>query len=256
MSELLVRDAGPVRTLVLNRPERRNALSASLTTALTDALEAADADASVRVVVLTGAGGAFCSGADLQEMGGGWQGDAFARLSSRLYHLETPVVARIERYALAGSLALVCGAHFAIAEDAAFFATPEIHRGLFPMMVMASLVRTLPRRRVLDMVLLGDRVGAPEAAAHGLISAAVPRERLDAEVAELVDRLVDRPAAAVRLGLRALATLDARPLDDVLPELAAALAEVRQTDDAREGLAAFAEKRPPRWARSRAEPQA
>ena len=143
--ELLLETEGSILRLTMNRPEKRNALSARLVGELITALRAADADEAIKAVVLTGAGGAFCAGADLSLMGGGGDYDdgfvspgGFPELNTTMRQMTTPIVTRIERFALAGGLALVCNSTFVIAEEGARFAAPEIDRGLFPMMVLAS----------------------------------------------------------------------------------------------------------------------
>ncbi|MBN2798121.1 MAG: enoyl-CoA hydratase/isomerase family protein [Deltaproteobacteria bacterium] len=247
MSQLLITRDGRVLRLLLNRPEKRNALTGALILALVDALRAADADPEVRVVLLSGAGGVFCAGADLGEMQSGWRGDAYATLLETLFALQTPLVVKVERFALAGAVGIVALAHFALAEEGARFATPELQRGIFPMMVLAPLTRTVPRRVALEMVLTGRTLLAPEAAAVGLISAAHPAAELDRAAEDLLQRLAALPSAATALGLGALAAQDRLRMAEALPQLQAALDLARATPDAREGIAAFLERRLPRF---------
>ena len=133
-------------TITMNRPEKRNALSAQLVNELIVALETAAADEQTRVVILCGAGGAFCAGADLSLMSGGGDEDpdipyrgGFPELNLAMRNVAMPIIAKVERYAMAGALALICNSTFVVAEDNAVFSAPEIDRGLFPMMVLASL---------------------------------------------------------------------------------------------------------------------
>ena len=253
-TDLLYEVEDHVCTLTLNRPKKRNALSASLVNELIVGLETAGDDPDVRVVVLTGAGGAFCSGGDLSQMsagGGGesslpWRG-GFVELNLAFAAIDKPVIARIQRYALAGGLGLVCGCHFAIAEDTARFGTPEIKRGLFPMMIMASIFRNVPRRKGLELVLLGEKISAQTAADIGLINEAVPAEELDARVAELAGQLSVLPPAVMRLGLEAFHAQGDKSLAEALPYLQQMLMRCLQTEDAREGLMAFLQKRDPVW---------
>ena len=248
--ELRVDRDGSVARLTMNRPEKRNALSARLVGELIAALREANADRGTRVVVLTGAGGSFCAGADLSLLSGGDDYDdgfvspgGFPELNRTLRRMTTPVIARVERHALAGGLALVCNATFAIAEDTARFAAPEIDRGLFPMMVLASLFRTVSRRDGMDIVLTGRSVAAPEAARMGLINQSVPADRLDETVDALAATLAEKPPAAMLLGMRAIHDQEAWDFDTALDELQGRLFEVLQTDDAKAGIAAFLTKR-------------
>ncbi len=180
--ELRVDRDGSVARLTMNRPEKRNALSARLVGELIAALRDANADRGTRVVVLTGAGGSFCAGADLSLLSGGDDYDdgfvspgGFPELNRTLRRMTTPVIARVERHALAGGLALVCNATFAIAEDTARFAAPEIDRGLFPMMVLASLFRTVSRRDGMDDVGVALHVELAVQAAQKVVRAFLPR---------------------------------------------------------------------------------
>lgn len=248
--ELLLETEGSILRLTMNRPEKRNALSARLVGELITALRAADADEAIKAVVLTGAGGAFCAGADLSLMGGGGDYDdgfvspgGFPELNTTMRQMTTPIVTRIERFALAGGLALVCNSTFVIAEEGARFAAPEIDRGLFPMMVLASLFRTVNRRDGMDIVLTGRSVLAPEAAEMGLINRAVPADQLDATVDELATTLADKPRGAMRLGLKAIEDQEQWDFETALGELQGRLFDVLQTEEARAGIAAFLEKR-------------
>lgn len=243
-----------VATLRLNRPHKRNALSAELVNELLVALELADAAADVRAIVLTGAGGVFCSGGDLSQLqapdSDGWAvpyRGGFVELNQAMARLGTPVIARIERYALAGGLGLVCGCHFALAEREATFGTPEIRRGLFPMMILAPMSRVVPRRQLLRLVLSGQRVSAEEAVRIGLITEAVPAGELDAAVERLASTLVRNPPEVTRRGLAALSAIEGLSLDEALPRLEEELLTVLGTPEAQEGLLAFLEKREPSW---------
>jgi enoyl-CoA hydratase/carnithine racemase len=245
---------GHICTITLNRPEKRNALSAQLVNELIYALELARDDTQVRVVILTGAGGAFCSGADLSQMSSGGSTDSnipfrggFIELNIALRDLAKPVISRVERYALAGALALICGSTFVIAEDTAKFGAPEIDRGIFPMMVMASLFRTVSKRAGLEFILLGEKISAQQAVDMGLISRAVPPENLDAEVGRLAQALAAKAPAAIRLGLSAYHKQCELSLEDALPFLEGQLMTCLGTEDAQEGVMAFLQKRPPVW---------
>jgi enoyl-CoA hydratase/carnithine racemase len=224
-------------------------MSSELLWALDEARSADD----VRTIVLTGEGSAFCSGGDFAEMAAGvkeWKlarrGD-YADLLLALVRSDKPVVARVNGHALGGGLGLVAASTFAVASTDAKLGTPEIDIGLFPMIIMAVLARHVPRRRLVEMSLLGQKFGAEEALELGLVNCAVSPDRLDAEVKKITDGIASKSPVVVRLGLRAVAAQEGLDLERSLPLLRERLMEVLATDDCREGLAAFLEKRAPVW---------
>jgi enoyl-CoA hydratase/carnithine racemase len=247
---LRVERAGAVETIALSNPARRNAIGPQMTGELLRALEDARADGDVRSIVLTGEGRAFCSGGDFtgaaSESGPPHQGD-FAELLLALWRSDKPVIAKVNGDALGGGLGLAAACTFAVAAIGARLGTPEIDLGLFPMMIMAVLCRRVPRRHLTEMMLFGEKLDAEEAARIGLVNRAVPAGELDAAVQAMCDSVASKSATTVRLGLRALADQDHLELERALPMLRDRLTEVLATDDAREGLVAFFEKRPPRW---------
>ena len=252
-STVLVSTAAHVATITLNRPERRNAIGPQMTNELLYALADASDDPEVRCVVMTGAGNAFCAGGDFTEMAGGAQplalpprGD-FADLLLALMHTRKPVVARINGHALGGGLGLAAACTLAVAADHARFGTPEINVGVFPMMIMAVLARTVSRRQFLEMALLGDKFSAEQALQLGLINRIAPADQLDQAVGQLTAALVDKSPIAMRLGLEAYVAQQDATLEAALPMLAVRLQTLLGTDDAREGLMAFLEKRKPSW---------
>lgn len=244
-----------VLTLTLNRPDRRNALSAELQAALLSALDAARKDRAVNAVVLTGAGDKmFCSGGDLQQMSGedGYLSvhDArfqYAELLLTLWEFEKPTLCRVAGHVMAGGLGLVLACDVAVAADHVTFSTPEVQRGLFPMMISALMTRQLGRRRTYEMALLGDRVTASDAAAWGIINRAVPAATLDTVVQDLSARLAGHSSAVVRLGKRAMAASEGMHLREALQHLHSQLSINLMAEDAMEGIAAFLEKRTPQW---------
>jgi methylglutaconyl-CoA hydratase len=247
---LKVERAGGVETISLSNPPRRNAIGPRMMNELLWALEDARAADDVRSIVLTGEGTTFCAGGDFtgatHESELPHRGD-FADLLLSLYRSDKPVVARVNGDALGGGLGLAAACTFAVASTKARLGTPEIDVGLFPMMIMAVLSRRIPRRRLTEMMLYGEKMDAEEAARLGLVNRAVAPAELDAAVKAICDTIASKSATTVRLGLRALAAQDDLELERALPMLRDRLSEVLATDDAREGLMAFLEKRPPRW---------
>ena len=250
---LTARKEGAVATLVLSRPERKNALGPVLINELLWALDDARDDPEVRVVVLTGAGKAFCAGVDLHEMTGRSEesglppkGD-LAQLLLRFPKLHKPVIAKVHGCALGGGLGLVASCHFALAGESATLGTPEILRGLFPMQIMAVLARLMPQRQLLEMTLLGLTVSAATAASWGILTSVVADAALDEEVDRLARALSERSPTAVRAGLNAFDQQSGKPLEETIPYLRGQLMELLSQPDAIEGLMAFMQKRPPVW---------
>jgi len=254
---LYVVDEG-VATITINRPERRNALDPATLDGLIGAFERAGGDAEARAVVLTGAGDrAFCAGADLAGSiaGSGATGPQgrredqgrFPDLFRAMSGCGKPVVARVNGHCLAGGLGVMLGCDLAIAADDATFGTPEIKVGLFPYMIMALIFRHAGRKRGLELVLTGERISAAEAAELGFVNRAVPRERLDEEVATLAGRLGSKSPAIMKLGKHAFYTMADLPQDAALEYLRGMLLVNTLTEDAAEGVMAFLQKRQPVW---------
>ncbi|HEY8040212.1 MAG TPA: enoyl-CoA hydratase-related protein [Polyangiaceae bacterium] len=244
---------GGVETLTLAYPERRNAIGPRMMNELLWALEDARAADDVRAIVLTAEGKSFCAGGDFAEITSGAAGSTlphkgdYADLLLALMNSDKPVVAKVNGHAMGGGLGLVAASTFAVASTEAKLGTPEIDVGLFPMMIMAVLARHVPRRRLVEMMLFGEKIDAVEAARLGLVNRAVAPDALDAEVKQITDRLATKSPSTLRLGLRAFAAQDDLDLEAALPLLRDRLAEVLATDDAREGLMAFLQKRQPKW---------
>jgi len=251
-TQLLYETEGHVCTITLNRPDKKNALSQTLTNEIIYAMELARDDANVRVVVLTGAGGVFCSGADLGGMASSQKSDiphrgAFPELLTMQRTCGKPIIAKVRKYALAGGLGLMMGCQFVLAEDTAEFSTPEIDRGIWPMMIMANIFRHVPRRKGLEMCLFGERINAKQAEDWGVINKAVPAAELDAEVKRWADRLAEKSPIAMKMGLDAFYKQESMEFDTAVKFLAGELAKVIATEDAREGIAAFLQKRKPNF---------
>lgn len=248
-----VAHADGVLTVTLDNEARKNAMGPAMVNELLYALDDAKEEPEVRVVVLTGAGQAFCAGGDLKQMAGGGDGPKlepkgdYADLLLRFTELGKPTIAKVNGVAMGGGLGLVAACDFAIAKRSAKLGTPEIKRGLFPMMIMAVLARVVSRRRLLEMMLLGDKLSAEHAERIELVNRAVDDEQLDAEVDALAAELAAQSPTAMRMGLAAYHRQGDLALAESLPWLQEQLFAVLGTEDAREGLAAFFEKRAPRW---------
>lgn len=243
---------GAAAWLTIDREERRNALTPAAVDQLLAHLARAEGDPAVRVVCLTGAGErAFCSGADLGSAGGG-EGPAagarsYARLLKALRVLGKPLVARVAGDCLAGGLGPMLSCDVVYAREGVRIGTPEVTRGLFPMMVAALLLRDGQRKKVLELVYTGESVTARQAEAMGLVTRVLPDGQLDAAVEGVLAAIASNAPRALELGRRALAEAEGLPFDQAVDHLCGRLGDVLGTEDAAEGLAAFRERRAPRW---------
>jgi enoyl-CoA hydratase/carnithine racemase len=245
---------GGTALLTIDRERARNALSAQVISELSAGLTRAEEDASVRVVVVTGAGQKiFCAGGDLSGMSGdgflaGHEGRRqYGTLLKRFQDLKKPSIARVNGHALAGGLGLMLACDLAVATEDAELGTPEIDVGLFPMMVMALLQRHLGRKRTLELVMLGERITAAEGKAWGLLNKVVPEAELDSAVRTLAEKLASKSQAVLALGRRAYFTAEDQALPHAFEHLAGQLSLNVLAEDAAEGVTAFLEKRKPRW---------
>jgi enoyl-CoA hydratase len=251
-------DAGVAR-VTINRPERRNAMSWEVMRGLRSALAEAGGDHDVRVVVLAGAGDtAFCAGADLGKMTGADDPDAdlvavheargvLAEVFGALWRLGKPTVARVQGFALAGGFGLALACDLVVASERARFGAPEVNVGLWPYMITVPLVRSMPPKKALELMLTGRVVDADEALRLGFVTNVVPHDDLDTEVSELAATLAAKSPAVMKLGRDAFYAVWDMAAPDALSHLHAMLSLTAQTEDAAEGIAAFLEKRAPRW---------
>jgi methylglutaconyl-CoA hydratase len=250
---VLLERRGSAFWMILNRPDKRNAIDAAVLEGLRDGLRRAHADSAVRAIVITGAGErAFCAGADLQP----GKGLAFDHAEPRLAYADLlrlaneatlPIVARVNGACLAGGMGLLCIADLAVAADRAVFGLPEVKVGLFPMQVLALLRTLVPPRAVREWCLTGEPFDAPTALRHGLVNYVVPGVELDAKVQWLLDRLVDKSPTAIRRGKYALAAMAAMSAAESIAFAEGQIALLVHCEDAKEGLAAFNERRKPVW---------
>jgi enoyl-CoA hydratase/carnithine racemase len=259
--ELLAERRGPVLTLTINRPERRNAMTWEVIRGLREQVARAKADGAVRVVVLAGSGDqAFCAGADLSGMvphepdgvtdqysqhhqARGW----LAELFEDLWHLGKPTIARVQGWAMAGGFGLALACDMLIASDDARFGAPELNVGLWPYMVTVPMLRSMPPKKALELCLTSRVVGAEEAERIGFVTRLVAPDRLDDAVAEMAAVLASKPPGVMRLGRESFYAVLDSAATEALPYLHAMLTVTSQTAEAAEGIAAFAEKRPPSW---------
>ena len=246
-------DRDGVAWLTLNRPVARNALSVPLRTALEAALAEIAADSATKVVVLAGAGPAFCAGHDLREIRG-LQPHAHAalfaqcsRLMQQIVGLRVPVIARVHGIATAAGCQLVATCDLAIAAETARFATPGVNIGLFCSTPMVALSRAVGRKAAMEMLLTGEALDASRAAALGLINHAVPEDALDDAVRTLARKIASKSVVTVGLGKPAFYAQAEMPLGDAYAHASAVMVRNMQQRDAHEGIDAFLEKRAPVW---------
>jgi enoyl-CoA hydratase/carnithine racemase len=253
---VLARREGPVFTLTINRAERRNALNEAVAQRLMAGLDAAEADGEARAVVVTGAGtDAFCAGGDLKPAADGapFQLNAddprhyVIALLKRMDACRLPLIARLNGHALAGGFGLACACDLVVAREDAWLGVPEVKVGLFPMMILPYLLRVVPYRTLMRLCLSGEPITAAEAARLNIVTGAVPAQRLDAELASLLARVVDKSPTGQRLGKQGLAKIREMSLDSALEYAQFMLANMARTQDAREGFAAFNELRAAVW---------
>ncbi|MCD9120007.1 enoyl-CoA hydratase [Cupriavidus sp. UGS-1] len=247
-------DAPGVLRLTLQRPDAFNALSEALIDAVTEALTRIAADPAVRVVVLAGAGRAFCAGHDLREMRAQPSHDYYRRLFDRctrmmlaIQRMPQPVIARVHGIATAAGCQLVAMCDLAVAADDARFAVSGVNLGLFCSTPGVALSRNLHRKHAMEMLLTGEMIGAREAQARGLVNRVVPAAELDGEVAKLAASICAKPAAAIAAGKG----LFYRQLEmgvEAAYQLAGQTMACNMMDEAAlEGVQAFIDKRPPAW---------
>lgn len=244
----------PVARITIAREERRNAINPEVVRRLAGALERAEQDEAVKVVVLTGAGDrAFCAGGDLggmteetrvgQHFVRAEVGDLFKQMrASRL-----PIVARVNGHALAGGFGLMLACDLVVAADHAEFGTPEVNIGLWPFMISALIQRNISSKIALEMMLTGRRMTAEEAAGWGLVNRVTPRAGLDEAVAELTGVLASKSPLIVSLGKRSFYASEDMALPGALDYLAGMLTLCLESEDTIEGITAFLEKRAPEW---------
>ena len=252
---LIVEVRDGIGTVTLNRPEVRNALNQTMAREIEEALRALESDADARVIVLKGAGDkAFCAGADLKGVGDRGTTlqaresfNRMARILETMARMKTPIIAQVHGYALAGGCGLAVGCDIVVAADDAVFGLPEIKIGVLPLIVMAPVLRMAGRKRAMLMILSGEQVPAREALDMGLVSRVVPRAELEPTVGRLAATLAGYSPTALAIAKEAAASASGMEYGAALRYLSELTTLVFLSEDAKEGFAAFFEKRPPRW---------
>ena len=244
-----------ILTVTLNRPEKKNAINEAMANEIIYSLMYAAENDFVRVVVIQAKGDTFCAGGDLKGMSGNTVdnestvpklGDV-EDISLLIRNLNKPVICKIQGNVFAGALMMITNSTHAIAADHAIFAAPEIKRGIWPFMVMGGLFRVMPKRQGLDFIMRGESINAATAEQYGLINKAVPSNELDKVTNNLAKEFTQLPPNTMKMGLKAYNKQDRMAFDEALPFLREQLKECLQSKDAKEGIAAFLEKRDPEW---------
>ncbi len=251
---LTIEVADRIATVTIDREDKRNALSQAVVRGLSASFEDLGARDDVGVIVMTGAGDKiFSAGGDLGDQ----QGDgalemhegrgAFAEMLMAMHRCDVPIIARVNGHALGGGFGLALNCDLVVASEEATFGTPEIKVGLFPMMIMAVIVRNIGRKRALEMMFTGERVSAEQAVEWGIANYSVPAEDLDDEVHALASRVAGFSPAILKLGRRAFYKTQDMSFDQALHNLHNELTINTLAEDAAEGIMAFFGRRDPEW---------
>jgi enoyl-CoA hydratase len=253
--KVLYEVADGVATVTLNDPEKRNMLSGQMLGELVGAMKKARDSDDVRAVVLTGAGEkVFCAGADLGGFGADaplvekhFASDLFLEFFRLMPRLGKPSLCALNGHVLAGGMGLALSCDLLIAREGATFSTPEINVGAFPYMIMAIIYRNVPRKKVNEMLLLGDRLSAEDAVRFGLANKVVPAADFDEAVGDWAAKLASKSPLLMKIGHDAMYRQQDMALDEALEFLRSQLSLTFSTEDIREGVQAFFEKREPQW---------
>jgi enoyl-CoA hydratase/carnithine racemase len=254
---------GAAMWLTLNRPERQNAVNWDVFPLLDQGLRDAVADPDIRAVVLTGAGDKyFCVGGELgfdeerskRGLAPDYLTHPLVRLFETVERCGLPLIARVNGHCMAPGLNLLAMCDLAVAADTALISAPEVKVGLFPMLAMGYLQRLVPRRKLLELALTGEPIGAAEAQALGLVNHVVPAAELDAKVSWLLGRLTDKSPDALRRGKHAFRAMDDMSLEESFAHGVSAISLLLLTEDFRSGVRALADRRKPEWPARKVEP--
>jgi len=247
--ELIYEVKKTVAWITINRVLQRNAINEQTIDFFLEALSTAQNDEQVRVVCITGAGDkAFCSGADLGGSIASSEQNVFQKYAELLYRLYTfpkPTVAKINGYCLAGGTGFMLASDIVIAREDAKFGTPEVNVGLFPMMIGALIFRNVPRKKAMEMILLGNKLSAEQALEMGMLTRIVPPDQLDDEIDQVLKDISQKSPIGLSIGKQAFIEAEQMHLKESIVFLSQKLLEVASTEDAVEGITAFLEKRSP-----------
>jgi len=244
-----------VATITLDSPSNRNALSRQLTSELDAHVQTALADEGARVIVLTGTGTVFCSGADLKEQRVANESQATGQIGpgglvpilKALWRSPKPVIGRINGSARAGGLGLIAACDIAVAADSATFAVSEVRIGVIPAIISVLLVRKLGEARSMELFLTGEVFSAQRAAEIGLLNGCAPADGLDAAAGQYVSAILKGAPGALGGAKQLVRDIPGMAMDAAFDEMAARSAVFFASAEAREGMTAFAEKRAPAW---------
>jgi len=250
---VIVEKKGHVGITTMNRPDRLNTMNTQLARELGAVLKEMEEDKNIRVIIIKGAGRAFCAGIDLSEFHNKtaleyreWTG-LMDNMTKTIACMNKPVIAAVHGYATANGAGLVAACDLAIASEDARFGTTAISVGLYCFGPSNPLVRSIGRKRSLNMLLTGDLITAQEAERFGLINKVVPQEDLENAAMELAERLASKSPIAMQMGKRSFYTMEGMDYDKASDYLAEAFSILCSTEDAKEGVNAFLEKRGPVW---------
>ena len=253
-NSVVCENRGQAFWITINRPDKRNALNGDVIAGIARGYREAHDNKDVRVIVLTGAGDkAFCAGADLQNSGAAFAMDFsrpnvdYADLLRLSQDATKPAIARVGGVCMAGGMGLLCMTDMAVAADHVIFGLPEVKVGVFPMQVLSLLQSIAPRRLVSEWSLTGEPFDANTAKEAGLLNYVVPAAELDAKVDWLVSRIIDKSPTAIRRGKYAMRAIASMSFDESIAYTESQIALLAMTEDAKEGLKAFGEKRKPSW---------
>jgi len=253
-NSVILEKRGSAFWITINRPEKRNAINGDVVAGIARGFRDAHDDAEVRVIVLTGAGEkAFCAGADLVNTGAAFAVDFakpnvdYADLLRLAQNATKPSIARVNGVCMAGGMGLLCMTDMAVAVDSAIFGLPEVKVGVFPMQVMSLLQDIAPRRLINEWALTGEPFDARTAQAAGLLNHVVQSAELDTKIEWLIGRVIDKSPTAIRRGKYAMRAIASMSFDQAIAYTESQIALTAMTEDAKEGLAAFGEKRKPVW---------
>tara|TARA_B100000085_G_scaffold187904_1_gene171848 strand:- start:2746 stop:3546 length:801 start_codon:yes stop_codon:yes gene_type:complete len=251
---LLRHNARDIAWLTLNRPKAYNALSSDLMSELISSLNSIANERDIKVVVIKGAGKGFCAGHDLQEMkvnnNETFLENFFAQccvLMQAIVNLPQPVIAQVHGTAAAAGCQLVASCDLAFADDNATFATPGVNIGLFCSTPMVAVSRKINRKKMMEMLLLGDKIDSKTAVEHGLINRRVPGKLLNEAVTEVANKIASKSPLTLKIGKEAFYKQLEMPLSEAYEYTSKVMIQNMQARDAEEGISAFIEKRLPVW---------